>query len=134
MIHISWLLHPWNSIKLVIIYISSIVSTFTVCCSRYETAFSLPFLYNLIHLIDDNIDLMGGQLVKISLRRHHEERRNYDFTVKHQSDQLNVIVSVLFPKIVCRYIWQFGQPLVYPYLVVLCYPSEVFVLRDLLVY
>ena len=98
------------------------------------TQFRLSFVNKLINLVNNDINFMGSKFMKIPLWWHHQKRRNDQLTVKHQPYQFNVVVTILFPQIIRRDIWQFCQPFVYSDLFMFCYSWEVFMVDYLLVY
>lgn len=71
--------------------------------------------------------------MEISLRWHHQKGCNDHLAIEHQPNELNVVVAILFPQIIRRYVRQLGQPLVYPDFIVFGDTGEVLVLGDLLV-
>lgn len=93
--------------------------------------FPFSLIDHLINLIDNDINFMGGQLMKIPIRRHHQKWGNDNLTIKHQPNELDIIISVFFPKIVSGDIGEFREPLIDPYFLVFGYFGEVRVVGDL---
>ena len=48
-------------------------------------------------MIDDDVDLMVGKFMEISIGGHHLKRGDDDLTVEHESYQFDVVISVFFP-------------------------------------
>lgn len=120
MIYIGWLLRPWYFIDFLSFW-------------GLHLVLPLFLVENFLHLTDNHTHLMIGQFVQIPIWRHHQERSNDRLTIKHQPNKFDVVISILFPKIIGWYIRQFGQPLIYPDFLVFAYSTEIFMLNYLLI-
>lgn len=96
MVNIGWFLGPLNLVE------SFTVGTFPVI------HFRLSFVQQLINLVDDHVDFVGWKLMKVSLWGHHEKRCNNYFAIEHEPDEFDVIVAVLFPKVVGGNVGEFS--------------------------
>lgn len=94
MINIRRLLSPLNIMYL--FPINSRIQLFVIIINML-TPFILPLINQLINLINNNIYLMWGKFMQIPLWWHHQKWCDYQFAIKHQSDQFYVIVTILFP-------------------------------------